>query len=232
MHLPVGAEEVEYRSPADGVPLRLAGETRKVLSREVEPCHPLQDIGDIEIHEVPAREDVGVAFPDVCGEPPEHRGLVWVAGDLVPGVGGEFGRVARSPAGPPEERRIVLLNRVPAGDADDRVALGFGEPVFIHALDIHDAGAGGSLDIGRRDIGILDLEGALGRLDGAGGQLDAGGEAAVDHEPGGERYIGLVVLRKVVADGTDVAGAPGVEPAEGLAADGAVGRAGLDIDPL
>ncbi len=152
----------------------------------------------------------------------------------MPLVDREVGHVARRRAGLPEEGQVVAVERVPAGDADDRVALGLGEPpLLVHALDIHDARPGGSLDLGRREVGVLDLKSTIKQCNSIGREFDTGGKAAVYHEPGGKRDIGLIVLLKVIADGTDVAGTPGVEPPEGgNALDGAVVRIPVNVDDL
>src|SRR5690606_25739634 len=66
---------------------------------------------------------------------------------------------------------------------------------------------------------------------GSGRELDTGREPAVDHEPGGERDISLIVP-VAVTDVADVPGTTGVEPPEHVAADGAVGCPGLQINTL
>ena len=220
MHLPVGAEEIEYRSPPDGVSCGLPRQARKTIRIDLEHRHPSQDIGDIELYEVPAREDIRVTLLHVSGEPPEHRGLVREPDDPVPLVEGEIRNIALRHVGLPEERHVVVIERIPAGDAYDRVAFGLGEPLLIHALDIHDARPGRGFDIGRCELVILDRCSAAA----AGRECDTGGKIAVDHEPGGERDIGFVVLLELIADGTDVAGPPGVEAPERDALYGAIDR--------
>ena len=159
-------EEVEERPAPQGAAVGHPREPGELHRREPEFLHPAGDVGHVEVDEIPAGEDVRVAVGNVRGERPEHPGLVGVRADRVrvlPEASVRkaasrllFGNRCRGFPGRQQERRIIVLERIVAGDADDRVPLGIGEAPLVLALDIDDAGPGGGVDFWLGQVVVVD----------------------------------------------------------------------------
>jgi hypothetical protein len=84
-----------------------------------------------------------------------------------------------------EKRHVIVRERVPAGDADDRILFGRGKTASIIALNIQKADPGRNRYIGRGEGGIIGMQGRC---------VYSSGEVAVNHKASGKRNIRFIMF--------------------------------------
>ena len=119
---------------------------------------------------------------------------------------------------PEQKGSVIIVKRVMAGDADDRIPLGIRESPLVLALDIDHADPGRRVNLGGHECVVIH-----GRFRGRYGP----GEPAVDHEPGRKGDIGLE-MPVPLPHLPHITRTDGIQPFEFLAPDRSVCRVGLD----
>ena len=233
----VGVEEVEDDPPLDvrALPARApdlvdAGEAVDgevvIVVWALQFLHPVEEVGGVEVVEVPARQHVGVRLLDVGNEGVQHRfllledahvGLEVVLDGVVAVEGFRWvdagGRVV-------EPDDVLVVVGVVGGETDDGLLALLGEARAVVDLDVEGVDPGCGRGVGGFHFVVGYLDGAVVRL--SGGDADAAGDVLVDEKAVGKEDVGLVVV-ELVAHLADVAGRLPEDLGQALAADALVG---------
>ncbi len=181
--------------------------------------HSLADVRHVKLGEVPAGEDIRIAFGDIPGKSLKHLSLVPIGTNrmllffeaAVCKTSGSLPVCNCHRHIPPgkEECPVIEIKGIESGDADDSVPFGIRKSPFVLAFDIDNAGPGRGFYFGWPEVFIVHVYR---------GCRNTPGEPGIDHEAGGKRDVGLVMPEPF----TFLAHIPRVQckqSAEGLATD-------------